>query len=117
MTGFSVYLDKLGSMAIAMNAAATQLDHVRQIAGGAIARDAANALGVIGTQSNWPARYLAACTTAGVRTGEGVTSFDAAAAQLLALEKKYAADEHEYARKFDVLDDGRDVTVPTLPTR
>jgi len=112
-TGFSVHLQKLIDNATYVNAASEKLYQLQVLADGP-ARDAAAALGILGTAAMFPERYNRACDLARDRATEAVAALDEGVRQLLESEAHYAAMDPSYARSFGIIDDGTRPAVPNL---
>ena len=113
MTGFSVYLGKLGEMAKGMDDAADEITKVAGAANGP-ARIGENTLGFFGAQTNFPQKYGALCQNVATAATKTVESFNKAAKQFIELERTYARDEDTYARKFHVEADHIKPHIPDL---
>ena len=100
--GFSVYLSKLSDMAKDMDKAADHLLDAAQIAGGETLV-AADALGVLGEMSGFPAKYRTACQAAVSAFSQGGKAMETSSTQLQALQKHYAAKEAYYAKQFGLM--------------
>jgi len=111
--GFSVYLNSLGKMATSMDGASDAFGEVAQIAGGE-GRVASNALGFFGGLCNFPQKYSAMCDN--VETGAIQTSraLSKAADEFVALERRYAARDDFYAKKFHIQADNIKPNIPDL---
>ena len=111
--GFSVYLNNLGKLAKLMDEASDAFTEVAQTAKGP-GRVAENALGFFGAATSFPQKYKAMCDNVAKGADQAAKSFEKSANEFIALEKRYAARDDFWAKKFGVKADNIKPDIPDL---
>lgn len=108
-TSYSVVLDSLIGLSNGLDAAANDLLSVRKSVEYQTELGA-DTMGVLGRLSGFPQKYEEVRTTFKKRLDDGYTALYAAATEVLDAEKRYAAQDESWWRKYGYL---KDNTKPT----
>jgi len=111
--GFSVYLNNLGDLAKLMDEASDAFAEVAKTGAGP-GRIAENAFGFIGKVSNFPEKYRSMCDNVVKGANQASRAFEKSANEFIALEKRYAARDDYWAKKFGVKADDIKPDIPEL---
>jgi hypothetical protein len=111
--GFSVYLANLGMLATLVDEASDAFAEVARTGAGP-GRIAENAFGFIGRQSNFPQKYRSMCDNVVKGANQASRAFEKSADEFLALEKRYAARDDDWAKEFGVKADHIKPHIPDL---